>query len=222
MVTSKEFYTELTPEKFAKRKSKAHTRKELSYLKRNFLSKGQRILDLACGYGQFTIPLTKQGYDIEGIDITPVLIKKAKDDARKERVKVKFRLGNMLKLPYKENSFNVILCMWSAFVELTKDSDQKKAIKEMIRVLDKGGFALLEIPKPNRSTKDFAKKGDIKIIKSKGNILYDVIDNVEAMPMYRHDKKTLTNLIKKIKVEKYKVFTDDFGGRERLFLWFQK
>src|SRR3989344_9181944 len=113
MKTSKQFYKELGAEELASRKKLEHTNSELTYLKR-FLNKKQRILDLACGYGRFTIPLARAGYNIEGLDLSPNLLKKAKNDARKEKLKIKFIEGDMTKLPYADGTFDTVICMWSA------------------------------------------------------------------------------------------------------------
>jgi ubiquinone/menaquinone biosynthesis C-methylase UbiE len=220
MKDSKQFYKELTAEGLAKRKPKKYTKKELNYLKKN-LTKRDQILDLACGYGRFTIPLAKEGYNIEGIYISPNLIKKAKRD--KENLKIKFKIGDMRRLPYKNNSFDKIICMWSAFLELHKKQDQVKALKEMFRVLKIDGSALIEMPKATKlKYKIFKdeKSGDEIIFKDK--ISRGVLGGVEMRPMYNHNKKTLIELMEKIKMEKYKVFLDNFGGRERLFLQFWK
>jgi len=206
MKTSLQFYKELGAEKLAARKSELHTKKELSYLKK-FLRKNQNILDLACGYGRFTIPLAKQGYTIQGIDISPNLIAKAKKTSKKERLNIKFQIGDMRKLSYKNNSFNSIICMWSAFIELSKEKDQIKALKEMLRILKKGGFAFLEMPKPE---------------KTKEKVVISKIEGVEAVPMYRQNKTTLTKLMKTIKPQKYAIFIDNFGGRDRLLVLFWK
>ncbi len=220
---SKQFYTELKPEGLAQRKKKIHTRKELQYLK-NILKRKNKILDVGCGYGRFTIPLAKAGFEIEGVDITPSLIKKAKEDSKKERVKIKFKIGDMRSLPYKNNSFDIIICMWSVFVELIKKSDQFRSINEMLRVLKKEGSALIELPKPEKMTKDIVDvKKDVSFKKcKKENIIFATISGIEAMPVYIHNKKTLTDLMNKTNAKKFKVFVNRFGGRERLFLRFWK
>lgn len=223
MKTAKQFYTELTPEKLALRKKKIHTKIELAYLLK-VLNKKDKILDLACGYGRFTIPLTKKGYDVEGIDITPVLIEKAKKDAKKDGLSINFRLGDMRKLPYKNNSFNKIICMWSAFLELSNNKDQLMAIKEMKRILIKGGFAFIEMPVPLTKTRivEDKKMGDRFILKKGQRVVKNIIGNTESNPSFRHNKTTLTSLMRRSKIKKFKIFTDNFGGRERFFLKFWK
>jgi len=144
-LTSKQFYTRLKPENLASRKKPRHTIRELAFLKR-MLRKGDRILDLACGYGRITIPLAKQGYNVEGIDITPVLIRKARATAKREKLDVKFRLGDMRHLPYKNSSFDAIICIWSAFFEMRNIREQRKAVKEMLKALSIGGSAFMDLP----------------------------------------------------------------------------
>ena len=223
MKTSEEFYTELTADGLASRKKNVHTQKELSYIIK-LLDKEDKILDVGCGYGRFTIPLAKKGYSIEGIDITPALIKKAKRDSNKKKVNIHFKVGDMRKIPYKDNSFNKIICMWSVFIELSKKKDQLMAIREMKRVLIPKGFALIEMPVPITKNIIINNKvsGDKIVLKKGQKIAVNVLGNIEAMPSYRHNKSTLKNLMKECKIKKFKVFTDKFGGRERFFLQFWK
>ncbi len=204
--TSRQFYKKVGVKWLAARKEQKHTKTELAYLKR-YLNKKQKILDLACGYGRFTIPLAEQGYNVEGIDISPNLIREAKKNAKKEKVGIKFRIGDMRKLPYTNDSFDSIICMWSAFSEIHKRKDQISALSEMHRVLKVGGFAFLEMPKP---------------IKNKNRIIHNTIEGIKASPMYIQDKKSIKDLMKVIKPSKYKAFVDYFGGRQRFLVIFWK
>ena len=224
MKTPKQFYTELTAKGLAKRKEKSMHKAEFSDLKR-FLNKKQRILDLGCGYGRFTIPLRRDEYDVKGIDITPALIKEAILKSEKAKMKIDFRIGDMLELPYKKESFDAIICMWSVFMELTKELDQLKAIKEMLRVLSKNGFALIEMPVPYQNKKEvdiikYEKDNDEIIFKKDSRIVTGKFSGIEIMPSYKHDKKTLSRLMKESKIKKFKIFITKFEGRKRLFLQF--
>lgn len=224
MKTSQQFYTEWKPESLMERKKEEHTQLELAHI-RKVISKKDRILDLGCGFGRITIPLAKEGYKIEGIDITPVMIEKANELAKKENINITFKVGDMRNLPYNDNTFNIVLCLWSSFMELSKENEQLKAVKEILRVLKPNGYSFIEIRKPGKpaTVKIFiVKEGDKDFYKRKGRIYTDLLDNMETMPQYLHDKTTLTKLMKKAKIKKYKISIENFGGRDRMILKFWK
>lgn len=225
-MTPKEFYTKLTAEGLAKRKDEKMQEKEFSDLKR-ILNKKLKILDLGCGYGRFSIPLAKEGYNITGIDITPLLIKKAELESKRFNLKIDFKIGDMRKLPYKNETFDAIICMWSVFMELDKETEQLKAIMEMLRVLSNGGFAVIEFPVPYQNKKEtdivkYEKENDELIFKKDSRIVDGKLAGIKIMPSYRHNKSTLSNLMEKTKTKKFKIFITKFGGRDRFFLQFWK
>ena len=74
---SNKTYSKLRAEGLKKLIYKKRTNLYIKFLK-NFLVKKDKILDLACGYGRITIPLSKQAYDIEGLDLSQCLIQDAK------------------------------------------------------------------------------------------------------------------------------------------------
>ncbi len=199
--TSEEFYPEQGIEWLSKRKSSAQTEKELAYLKR-LLKKGGKILDLACGYGRLAIPLAAMGYSVDGIDITPIFVEKAMAEATKRNLKVEFRVGDMKNLPYADNSFDSVICMWNAFSELAHDQDQVRVIGEIYRVLKKNGLGIVEV----------------RNHRSSGLIMENFIDGYEAMPSYNHTRGSMKRLMRLSGIDSYKVFIDDFGGRNRLLL----
>src|SRR3989344_3681569 len=156
-ITPQKFYKNLGAEGLALRKKPEQTKSELNFFKR-LLNKRQKILDLACGYGRFTIPLSKAGYNIEGLDLSSNLLEKAREEAKKQNLTIKFIQGDMTKLPYENEIFDAIICMWSAFIELTEGKDQIKALNEMLRVLKNKGFAFIEIPVPQKASKNLNTK----------------------------------------------------------------
>jgi len=91
---TKKHYRELGSKQMASLMKKGRHNATLRFIQKE-ISKDKKILDLACGYGRLTIPLAKKGYNIEGIDLAPNFIKDAKKIAKKEKVNIKFRIGNM-------------------------------------------------------------------------------------------------------------------------------
>jgi cyclopropane fatty-acyl-phospholipid synthase-like methyltransferase len=55
------------------------------------LQKGQRILDIPCGYGRHSIALAKQGFEVVGSDVNSVHLAKAEGDTRKAGLKVRYK-----------------------------------------------------------------------------------------------------------------------------------
>lgn len=45
-------------------------------------AEGERILDLFCGIGNFSLPLARQGARVTGVELDPVMVGKARDNAR--------------------------------------------------------------------------------------------------------------------------------------------
>lgn len=48
--------------------------------------KGSRILDVPCGVGRHAIPLARRGYNVTGVDFSPLFISRAHANARKQKV----------------------------------------------------------------------------------------------------------------------------------------
>ncbi len=203
--TSKEFYTEMGVDWLSERKNVDQTKKELSYIIQ-LLKKDWKILDLACGYGRFAIPLASNGFRVEGIDITPVFIERAKEEAKKRNLNIEFKVGNMTDLPYDDDSFDAVICMWNAFSELAREQEQLNAILEIYRVLKKDGLAFVEV----------------RNHRSNGLVEANAIDGYEAMPSYNHNRASMRRLMKLSQLENYEIFIDNFGGRNRLILKIHK
>lgn len=62
---------------------------------RHGVPRGGRILDLASGIGRISINLAKAGYDVVGVDISPLYLELAKKWSSKERVSNKTRFYRM-------------------------------------------------------------------------------------------------------------------------------
>ncbi len=184
-------------------------KRDIGYLKfiKSHINKEQKILDLACGYGRLTIPLAKAGYKIEGIDLAPNFIKDARILAKKSNVKIKFKIGDMCSLPYKNSEFDAIICAWSSFNHLLIEEDQIKSLSEIYRVINNKGIAIIDMPY-------YKKVGKNRLVK--GNI--GGIENTDFI----HNKKTLVNIINKSKINKYKIKIENIGDRERLVLYLYK
>jgi ubiquinone/menaquinone biosynthesis C-methylase UbiE len=96
---------------------------------------GERVLDVACGTGNASIPAAGMGGIVTGVDITPELLEAARRNAENYRVEVEWVEGDAQDLPFEDGSFDVVVstfgCMFAP--------DHAKAAAEIARVLAPGG-----------------------------------------------------------------------------------
>ncbi len=133
-------YADMFPEKL--------TRLQINFLIKNLrLKKGAKILDLACGHGRHSIPLAKKGFDVTGLDYSKHFIKLAREEAKKQKVDVKFVQGDRRKLSFVKK-FDVVINMFSAFGYFKKESDHLLVLKKIARALKPKGKLLIDLKNP--------------------------------------------------------------------------
>ena len=110
--------------------------------------KKAHVVDLGCGSGVWAKELTKSGHSVFGIDISPNMIKLARQNAPKAN----FKIGSFLqtKLP----SCNVITSFGECFNYLF---DKKNNERELVNLFNKtwkalpsGGIFIFDIAEPGR------------------------------------------------------------------------
>jgi len=115
------------------------------------------IIDIGCGTGRHTIELTKRGYSVTGIDLSEAQLKKAREKARNENLKIAFLKHDARSLPF--------------------DGEFDAAI-----MLCEGGFPLMETDEMNfEILKNAAKslKGSAKFIFTTLNGLFPLFHSID-------------------------------------------
>lgn len=118
------------------------------YLLNRWKTKNKKhFLDLGCGLGRHTILFAKNAFDVEALDISENAIERAKKWAKDENLSVKFAIGDMIDLPYDNNSFDCILCR--NVMSHTNTAGIKKIISEIKRILKTDGECYLTLSSKN-------------------------------------------------------------------------
>lgn len=216
MKNVKKFYQKLGVEGLGRFSDAEKTSGYVNFIKK-FVSKDCPILDAACGYGRLTIPLAKDGFLIEGLDIVPEFIEHAKKMAKKEDVAVPFLVGDMRKLPYDDDSFCSIVCVWTAFNHLLTEEDQMATVKEFFRVLSIDGLAIIDMPNCDKSSQEFIQKST----HVQGNV-FSMLFGKKETDLYVHNDQTLQSLMLRAGIKNYHIERVEIGGRVRLVLYLQK
>jgi SAM-dependent methyltransferase len=96
---------------------------------------GQRVLDVGCGTGVVAITAALKGGKVSGLDLTPVLVERARKNAGIAAVDVDFTEGDAEALPYPDASFDAVLSQFGHMFA----PRPAVVVQEMLRVLKPGG-----------------------------------------------------------------------------------
>jgi len=161
-----------------------------------------KVLEIGVGTGKNLPYYDYSKVDLTAIDISQGMLLYAENLAKKNNYPVKLKLASAQKLPFKDNTFDYIVC---TFV-LCSVPDPVQALKEMKRVLKKDGkiillehvlsknkvFSTIEnLLNPlttrmmgvhiNRNTPENIKKSGLKLVKEKDLAMIDIFKEMEAI-----------------------------------------
>lgn len=155
------------------------------------------ILEIGCGNGRDSIYLTKQGYKVMGIDITPEAIKLAQRN--KERLlgdknladNLNFQVADVEKLSFSDERFAGVYS-----IGVLHNTNLQKSLKEIARILKKGGVGVIHLYQktlflrpqrleeicPPEKIKSILKKLPFKILSFTSDITTNKIDCDDENP----------------------------------------
>jgi len=73
--------------------------------------KDQKILDVCCGTGNFSVKLAKEDCDVTGIDISDKMLEIAKEKAKKEKCTIEFIKDDCSLISLQDNHYDFIISM---------------------------------------------------------------------------------------------------------------
>lgn len=151
---------------------------------------GQNVLDVACGTGVVAITAGRIGARVRGLDLTPELLERARENARIANLEIDFGEGDAEALPFADAAFDVVL---SQFGHMFAPRPEV-VLAEMVRVLKPGGtiafatwppelligssFALVGkyMPPPPPGVSPPPQWGDVAIVRERlGSAVKDIL-----------------------------------------------
>lgn len=118
----------------------------LKFLKNN-LDVNERILDVACGSGEYTLGLVADGINVVGLDLDEDMIKRATEKATTEHLASNFVVGNMLKLKdyFNDEEFGSVFCIGNSLVHLNSIDEIKSSLLSINDILKSKGRLVIQI-----------------------------------------------------------------------------
>ena len=144
-----------------------------------------RVLDIACGTGDFAFELARRFPDAEvvGVDFAPAML----DLARRKNTlpRVAFAEGDALNLAdVRDGSFQLCACAFG----FRNFADRRKALREVGRVLAPGGeLIVLEFFRPRNAALGFAVSSWIRLASS--------LFAHRRASAYRHLRESIGNMV---------------------------
>jgi SAM-dependent methyltransferase len=138
------------------------------------LSPPRRLaLDLGCGEGRLARDLKRRGYRVVGVDSSPTLTRLA----READPAIEVYVTDAAALPFAAGTFDLVV----AFMSLHDVTDLPEAVREVARVLERGGRLCLAIVHPLNSAGKFESEDPASPFTIRGSYLepFGYADEIE-------------------------------------------
>lgn len=186
----------------------------------------KNILDLAAGTGNYSIALSKLGFNVVAVDLDEEMIRKIETKNKEEKTSVKPHKLDMKNIQELEDyQFDGIICIGNSLVHLDNMGEIKRVLEEMYKLLNDNGVVILQIVNYDRVLKNnvkelplidrsqygvrFIRKYDLE----EGKILFKtklIIDNEKSyencVKLYPLKSKELFNMLKVIGFKDIKLY----------------
>jgi ubiquinone/menaquinone biosynthesis C-methylase UbiE len=133
------------------------TQEESTFIVQVLRSRGQ-VLDLCCGTARHSILLAEKGWPVLGLDISPNLLRIAKERMKQHDVRFPLIRGDMRYLPFRAEVFAAVFNMFTSFGYLPSEQEDVESLNEISRTLRRRGLFLLDVANRDHLLSTFKKK----------------------------------------------------------------
>lgn len=107
------------------------------------LQEGQKVLDLGGGYGRNAFALAQKKLQVYCLDLSPVLIKIARDMAEKKKDPVHCIRADMRNIPAFDK-FDAVVSLFTSFGYFQEENENLRVLKNVTQALKTNGLFLLD------------------------------------------------------------------------------
>jgi tellurite methyltransferase len=114
--------------------------------------KVQQVLDLGCGVGRHLVYLSRQGFEIHGLDISSAGVERCRKALEEHGLQASVQVADMLAIPYPDQSFDWVLSVQVIYHATA--ATLKQAIQHVRTKLKPGGFFFVTFPPADNISPD--------------------------------------------------------------------
>lgn len=111
------------------------------------------VLDCFCGTGFHVAMLSEMGYEVEGIDISPDMVGKARENLKSKGLDAQIRVGDVKALDTGKK-YDCVLSMGNSLPHEFGDDNVSLALKKMYGALNPGGTCIIHMENFDRLYED--------------------------------------------------------------------
>lgn len=107
-------------------------------------AKIKKVLDIGAGLGGNLFSLHENGFDVRGIDSSPIAVKRLKEQLSTRRVNIPVEQGRFEQLPYPNGIFDGVICIQTLSHGLKENVEN--GFGELTRVIRPNGMLFITLP----------------------------------------------------------------------------
>ncbi len=117
------------------------------------------VIDIGCGTGNHVLRLSKLGYQVTGVDVSPTMLKIAK--AKDKEAKIRFLQRDMKKLEkviQKGQRFDAAICLGQVFSHLMTNNDVQAFLNRLHKILKQNGLFVFSARNTKKINEEYLNK----------------------------------------------------------------
>ncbi len=108
--------------------------------------RGKRILDVGCGNGRHALELSRRGFTVTGIDISPSMLAQARKAAKKDSLQVEFVEKDARTMNFSQPFDAAVMLCEGGFSLMEEDGMDADILDSIVRALKPKGTLIMTAP----------------------------------------------------------------------------
>jgi SAM-dependent methyltransferase len=179
------------------------------------LEAGLTVGDFPCGPGRYSKAFAKLGAQVTGLDLSEVMIRRAREQTAGMYPQPGFQVGDLRELPFG-TEFELVANLFTSFGYFEDESENEQVFRELVRVLIPTGVLIIDTVNPLWLIDNISRKDFIKTERFKAVIERELVDSnrrvIKSIQLTRDDQtREITESVRLYRTEDFEAFITRHG-----------